>query len=671
MKILPLLLAGAIALGGSIVPNVDPQPDVGSVQLTAGAIRAGIVRPAESLQLTGSVTNSSQQVIEAAVAVAYLPKTRLKDADDLDSWLEDAASVSNENLGTPVATALLGDLGMGQIRSFGLSIPPRFLEGYGTGTVVLPVIVRVTSGEVTVASWKTAATLIGQTPTPASLSIVTPITVPPDKSGLLSAEQLELLTSPGGALYRQLEIASAHNLALGIDPMVLASIRILGDDAPETSSSWLEAMAALPNDSFALSYADANQGLALQAGAESELSPLGIQSPLEEADVSDDDSNAAAPSTSGSLGVLTAWSYSISGLNWPAPVSLRAEDAGALAKAGAQRLLLDDRQSKSTLIDTANVKFKDLDDLNASLVDHALSQLLDQASRANTMAEQNDALAKFGAYLAAKMESGVEQFIVALNRDDSGLGARVEEALGSVESIPLATLAPLSSVVAAPSYESAFVSKELDPKRVSAAKALLEAEAQVTSFSTVVDRPELLNWPRRLALLALFSQSWASSEAGWNTATGQFLEESSDILNSVHIPEGSTITLLQEKGNLPIAVANELSFPVTVYIRAKPDRAILNVLENRVELKIEANSQAKAAVPVQSIANGTVLTRLSLESGSGVQISDPTFVELNVQAGWETAATIVLAIVVVIIFGAGIWRTVNRRRRSRESEQVS
>ncbi|MCO5294949.1 MAG: DUF6049 family protein [Homoserinimonas sp.] len=671
MKILPLLLAGAIALGGSIAPTVDPQPDVGSVQLTAGAIRSGVVRSAESLQLTGSVTNSSQQVIEAAVAAAYLPKTELKDAEDLDSWLEDATSAGDENLGNALASTPLGDLGMGQIRSFGLSIPADALEGYGAGTVILPVIVQVTSGEVVIASWKTTATLIGQTPTAVSLSIVTPVTAPPDKSGLLSAEQLELLTSPGGALYRQLEIASGHNLALGIDPMVLASIRILGDDAPEAATNWLEAMAALPNDSFALSYADANQGLALQAGAGTPLSPLGIRSPLEGADSSGDDSSATAPSTSGSLGVLTEWSFSISDLSWPAPVSLRSEDARLLAKVGVQRLLLDDRQSKSSSADTANVQFKDLDGLNASLVDHTLSQLVDLAARANTMAEQNDALARFGAYLAAKVESGVGQFIIALNRDDSGLGARVEEALGAIESIPLASLAPLSTVIAAPSGESTFVSKELDPKRVSAAKAILEAEAQVTSFSTVVDQPELLNWPRRLALLALFSQSWASSEAGWTTATEQFLDDSADILNSVHIPDGSTITLLQEKGNLPIAVANELSFPVTVFIRAKPDRAILDVLEDRVELKIEANSQAKAAVPVQSIANGTVLTRLSLESRSGVEISAPTFVELNVQAGWETAATIVLAIAILLIFVAGIWRTVLRRRRSAQSGRES
>ncbi len=664
-----MLLAGAIALGGSIAPATDPPQDAYSVRLAVGASRAGIIRPAESLQLVGSVTNSSQQVVESAVAVAYLPKAELNDAGNLDAWLDETASASPENLGTPVATTQLGDLRMGQISSFSLSVSSGFLEGRGSGTVILPVIVQVVSGGVAVASWKTAATLIEETPAPASLSIVTPVTTPPDKSGLLSAEQLELLTSPGGGLYRMLEIASSHNLALGIDPMVLASIRVLGDDAPETAVNWLESMAALTNDSFALSYADANQGLALQAGAQSPMSPLGIRSSLEQADPAAGAPDPSLPSPTGSLEALTEWGYSISDLSWPAPVSLRAEDAGLLAKAGARRLLLDDRQSKSASVGTANVKFKDLDGLNASLVDHSLSELLDLASRANTMAEQNDALARFGAYLAAKMESGTRQFIVALNRDDSGLGSRVEEALGAVESIPLASLAPLSEVVANPSVESTFVSKELDSKQVATAKALLEAEAQVTSFSTVVDQPELLNWPRRLVLLALFSQSWASSQAGWNTAAAQFLDDSLKILNSVRIPEGSTITLLQEKGNLPIAVANELSFPVTVFIRAKPDRAILDVLEDRVELKIEANSQAKAAVPVQSIANGTVLTRLSIESRSGVQISSPTFVELNVQAGWETAATIVLAVAILLIFGAGIWRTVLKRRRSAEGGQ--
>jgi hypothetical protein len=56
---------------------------------------------------------------------------------------------------------------------------------------------------------------------------------------------------------------------------------------------------------------------------------------------------------------------------------------------------------------------------------------------------------------------------------------------------------------------------------------------------------------------------------------------------------------------------------------------------------------------------------VTLTSSNGTPISAPTIVDLNVQAGWETAATVVLVIVVIALFGGGVWRTVLRRRKAR------
>jgi len=205
------------------------------------------------------------------------------------------------------------------------------------------------------------------------------------------------------------------------------------------------------------------------------------------------------------------------------------------------------------------------------------------------------------------------------------------------------------------------------PTRVATASALLASERQVTAFSSVLVDPTALTGPRRLALLATFAQSWHTDQAGWNQAADQYRTSGGVILDAVRIPDSSTITFPQEKGNLPIAVRNELDFPVTVYVTVQPERAILEVVDSRVELTIEANSQAKAQIPVQSIANGQVLTKVSLSSATNVAISQPTFVELNVQAGWETAATVVLAIMVVGLFVAGVWRTINRLRKLRRA----
>ena len=104
-----------------------------------------------------------------------------------------------------------------------------------------------------------------------------------------------------------------------------------------------------------------------------------------------------------------------------------------------------------------------------------------------------------------------------------------------------------------------------------------------------------------------------------------------------------------------------------MYVTVQPRTAILEVRDSRVEVTIEANSQNRASVPVQSVANGQVIIAISLASATGVPISQPTLVEITVQAGWETAATALLGGILVIVFAIGIVRTVRRRSRLRRA----
>ena len=91
---------------------------------------------------------------------------------------------------------------------------------------------------------------------------------------------------------------------------------------------------------------------------------------------------------------------------------------------------------------------------------------------------------------------------------------------------------------------------------------------------------------------------------------------------------------------------------------------LLAVTDDRVELVIEPNSQAKGQVPVQSISNGTVMVAASLTSASGESIGGTTLTEINVQAGWETPIVLVVAGIVVTVFTVGIVRNILRRRRT-------
>ena len=260
--------------------------------------------------------------------------------------------------------------------------------------------------------------------------------------------------------------------------------------------------------------------------------------------------------------------------------------------------------------------------------------------------------------------------VATLGREQAPNSRRVGNTLSAIESLPWVnpvslrsalTVSPVNGSISDTPVDTASVD-ETSFDRVPLTRDLLESEFALSQFSTVVDDSTLVTGPQRLQLLALASATWSTNFSEWSEAVRVHLTENTELLDSVHLPDSSSITLLQEKGNLPITVRNELDFPVTVFVTVHPERAILNVTDKRVKLIIEANSQAKASIPVESIANGEVRTTVSLTSSTGIAISRPTTVLLNVQAGWETTATVVLAVIVILLFGAGVWRTVRRRR---------
>jgi hypothetical protein len=67
------------------------------------------------------------------------------------------------------------------------------------------------------------------------------------------------------------------------------------------------------------------------------------------------------------------------------------------------------------------------------------------------------------------------------------------------------------------------------------------------------------------------------------------------------------------------------------------------------------------------VANGDVQLRVSLSSASGTPISTPSFVDVNVQAQWETAITVGIGALLLGIFGFGIWRNIAKRRRAKRA----
>lgn len=669
MRLIPILLALGLVAGGSFLPAAPAPVDDGAVTIVAAPAFSGVLRQGQSLQVSGTITNSAGQEMNAGTATVYISRTAVTTRSALSTWLSAVDPTSSQSLGTAVGSLVIGELAPGQVRTFAMTIPFASLKLSSGNLAVFPLSVRLSADAIDI---DTSRSVVVMSPDGSNqsvnLAIAAPLAAPSSITGLLDGPTLDALTSPGGQLYRELNIALDHRVAIGVDPMIVASIRLLGTSASPAATEWLNRLEAASNDVFSLGYADVDPVLERQAGLTAPLTPLTF--PVDESlfppqpvDTPQPSGTPAPPQPSvPTPAQLMAVSDTIDGIAWPATESVTEKDLDFIDAGGFARTIVSSSVISGSSLTSPN---STIGSHTVAVSDAQVSELLRAAANATSEGEWAHAASSLAGVLAvtATQSPGATLF-ATLGRSGSAPAGLLGTTLSAVESFPWLTPIKLTAALDIPAVKSKLTDPDENQDRVPLATKLLNAEGQTTRFSTVANDPSLITGPQRLALLALFSASWTTDPTNWDASGQAYLTANDALRSSVNIPESSQINFPLERGNLPITVRNELDVPVTVYVTVQPERAILDVVNTRVKLTIEANSQAKAQVPVQSIANGEVRTRVSLSSGTGARISTPTFVVLNVQAGWETAATVVLGIIVVALFGAGIWRTVLRRRKA-------
>ncbi|MCW4385795.1 DUF6049 family protein [Salinibacterium sp. SYSU T00001] len=527
---------------------------------------------------------------------------------------------------------------------------------------------------------------------PTTLVLAAPIVAPEGETALIPADDLETFTSSSGVLTRQLNAVIDRPIALGVDPRILASIRILGTSAPESALDWLERLENASNETFSLAYADADVAALSQAGMESIPLPTDFQvdpnlfpapqAPEETVEPTEDADEQAEPSASPSASPETSPTpspspgapsvptgdqlvdlpFTLGPIVWPREDTVVAGDLATFAA---------DEQTV-TILDSSNVNYgRDAIPASATaggarvlVSNNDISALLREAVSATTDASWTAAMTQLTAALAG-WGGGSSPLLATLGRDIPLPANRVSQTLTALATTPGVVLGSIESTLDEPPVEVSVVDSPVEPERLATLQSALQTEPATTAFASVLDNPSLITGDQRRRMLALASNAWIDSPQEWQEAVAAFVVRSGELLNAVHVLESSTINLLSDTGNVPVTISNSLPYPVTVVVHMWANRAVLDVLEDSVTVTIEAQSQARAAVPVQSIANGTAVLVVSLTSPTQVPIGAPMYVTTNVQAGWETAFTTTVAGVVLLVFVIGIARTVARRRRER------
>lgn len=668
-----------------------------TVSIVVAPSTSALLHPGQDLQVTVTITNSTTDIIPVGTLDLYLAERALTTRSALGNWLRP------ETTGNP-GTVLLSEPTKAEIRSgdsatLGLTVPAASV-GLGTQNVWGSrgiAATLTTDGDLQAEGRGTFVWYPSEAATPVNVTVIMPITTPEGSTGLIPAAALETFTSSTGLLSRQLDGVIDRPVAIAIDPMIIASIRILGSSAPSGARDWLDRLANATNDIFPLSYADADIALQAQAGVGTLLAPTSFDQAIdptlfttppvaaEEAPgtASPEPDPTAAPSptptptqtpgagTPPTSTELLAWNYSATGIGWPSAGVVARAHLDVFAASGLTTTILDGTNvSRADDSVTPNTAVTLGDGLGTGLVtDDALQSAIRAAAMATTDDAWREAMAETYAQLAvvsAEQPGTTRTLLATFARGWPPTSDRLSETLDALDAVPWQAPATLQATLrSVPAGDVSFVAQAEPEASVGLARQLLQREAEVAAFSTALADPVAVTGAHRLDLLALLATSWAAKPDVWQDAIGASLVASSEILHSVSVTTRGPINVVGSKVPLPITLRNELDQSVTVRVQVVPSNGRLLVSRD-IESTIDADSARIVTVPVTAaVGSGDVTLRVTLFTPTGVLVNQPALIAVNVQADWEGLGAIILAILVVLFFGFGVWRNIVRRRKER------
>ncbi|MDQ1168916.1 hypothetical protein QE392_000720 [Microbacterium proteolyticum] len=672
-RLLATLAAGALVLGvvlpsaAAVAATPDPTPagDTTPSVLSAAPAANGILRPGDPLSVVVTLSAGSTATSATPVALS-IGSAPLGDDVALDRWLDgDATGQTMQQ----VAVGSVDAADPGAQASTTVTLPPTDPTLAARPAGVYPVLVA--------AGGRTASSVVvvpaDGTATP--IALVVPITAAPMTRGLLTGNELAELTAVDGALSAQLDAVDGTTATLAVDPAIPAAIRVLGSAAPPTAVAWLQRLLALPNDRFALTYGDSDVAAQVQAGLGAPLGPTSLQSYMVEADFTRPAPAVSAvsspePAASSSPGHPTYPSLSTlldigtarSNVFWPATGSAGPETVAALGASGTPeeptRVLL-----ASSNVSGARPATGAVGGVSTPVYDAEVSRALTAAAGENDTTRRGASLAAAQGYLAvARAAAGDQPVLAVLDRGTDRSRVSLRAALGLVSAAPGFVGSTLDAVASRPASEISLAAPSVDSSRVAEVGELLADEQAVDRFATILAQPELLTGRERAELLQVISVSWTGDAA--RSAVADHRAGTQTTLGSVGILS-SDFRLVSSSAPLRPWVRNDLPWPVTVVLAARPNDARLRV-QDRTTVEAQAAANTRVEVPVEArIANGEVAVDLQLYSPTGEPVGAPQRVDVEVRAEWESIGLVVIVALVIGFLSLGVWRTVARRRRVR------
>ncbi|MEO7015982.1 MAG: DUF6049 family protein, partial [Leifsonia sp.] len=274
----PVTGASAAPVSSAAVHPAQATRTATDSKLTASlaADSAGVLAPGQDLGVSVTITNPSATAYLHGTVSLWVDPTAQTSRTALTTWLD---STDSDEKTVVIGKAAVGALEPGTSTVVRVTVPSAALPfAASPGEAVFGLGATATVGPSAAASARSSIVWSpGPTATPSMVGVVLPIVAPSTAKGVLSATDLATYTAPNGVLTRDLDgldgLPKHTTVGLGIDPMIVASIRALGNAAPASARDWLQRLTALPNDTFSLGFGDADLTGQLQSGLTQPLAP--------------------------------------------------------------------------------------------------------------------------------------------------------------------------------------------------------------------------------------------------------------------------------------------------------------------------------------------------------------------------------------------------------------
>lgn len=652
----------ARALGTDAAAATSDTSTPTSVRLVS--MNPEVVRPGDTLTVRAEVTNTTSETLAQPVATLSVSKYRFITRERLTAWtdltLSDAFGTVLESVEVPADLAP-GDSAMVDFSvdadSMGLLTS---LDGWGprgmavtlAGDGTSPASLDPVGALRTFVLWFPVE---DTEVTPVDVSVLVPVVGPAvDPLDPAAAEaSLSAATSTDGRLSKVL--ASTE----GFDDVGWAVDPSLAEDQPPATGGDASATAGAPSSG--------PSGRIVEGAVDREVFAL----PTDDQDVV---ALVAAglhvPSAPTLSGDSATWRTDLS---WPAEDAPDARTLSAVAAAGASTVVAapGSMPPSTTLSYTPSSRASvttPSGEITALVPDGPLSTQLTSAPTGTAVSARQRMLAELAIVSRERPAEG-RHLLLTAPRDWAPDPAVARAQLESLGSTPWTRLRPVSTLIGAEDSDvpRTAPAESAAPEGVITRDQLSTVDgavADLRAFAQVVPDPASLVAPVEEAARAVTSVSWRVDPAGRSTAVAGLVAEVDRIEASVSVVTAKNFNIISTGSQIPVQVVNDLDQPVTLRVSLDPDDPRL-VAEATDPVTIGPGEEAREQVPVRAVGSGDVGVTAQVLALDGTVLGSAEPFEVRVRADWENMGTAVVAGLLVLLLGGGIWRTVHRGRSDR------